>query len=99
VIPSAQKNDSVIFLLVLLETISYILCFVVYCVSCLGRHGPTEARRALGPCWVLLLPTWLGVVQPKHILCCSGLKRGGLVLGQHGTTQVAALLASKYIAK
>jgi hypothetical protein len=39
------------------KNISYTFCSVIYCVSCLGYHGSTEARRALGPCWALLLPT------------------------------------------
>ena len=38
-----------------------------YCVPCLGQHGPTEARRALGPCWALLLLTRPGKARPDSI--------------------------------
>jgi hypothetical protein len=38
-------------------------------VSCLGQHGPTEARRTLGPCWALFLLTRPSKARPDFISC------------------------------
>jgi hypothetical protein len=39
------------------------------CVPCLGQHGPTKTRRALGPCWALLLPTRPNTARHDSISC------------------------------
>jgi hypothetical protein len=36
--------------------------------SCLGQHGPTEARRSLGPGWTIVFILQASTTRPKSLL-------------------------------
>ena len=68
----------------------------VRAVPCVGQHGPTEARHALGPCWALLQPIWPSKARSDPISCYPGPTNLGpkydvLVSGRHDPPQVTAL--------
>jgi hypothetical protein len=61
----------------------------------LGRHGPTKARRGLGPGWTTVFTLRAGTVRPKNRLSFPGLnlfdtKHDGLGPGWPGPAQFAA---------
>jgi hypothetical protein len=72
-----------------------ILCGQIYGPG-LGRHGPTKARRGLGPDWATVFTLRAGTARPKNCLGFLGpnpfgTKHDGLGPGRPGTAQFPAL--------
>jgi hypothetical protein len=66
-------------------------------VKYMGRHGPTKARRGLGPDWATVFTLRAGTARPKNCLGFLGpnpfgTKHDGLGPSRPGTAQFPALI-------
>jgi hypothetical protein len=70
-------------------------------VKYMGRHGPTKARRGLGPDWATVFTLRAGTARPKNCLGFLGpnpfgTKHDGLGPSRPGTAQFPALQATRH---